>query len=224
MSASRTSRPSLRSDAARNRDRIVGAAREAFCEQGLGVPMQEIAARAGVGRGTLYRHFSTREALVDASFKGKIDEYLNVAEAAAETDDAWAAFSGFVERICEMQAEDPGFSDVMTTIFPAAKGLEDERSRAYKAMKTLVRRAHEQGTLRPDVTAEDLAYVFWANAAFLAATREIAPRTWRRYAALLLHAFRSDNAAPLPEPPLTERQLLRVTGRRRRRARRAERR
>jgi AcrR family transcriptional regulator len=221
MSGSLPSQPSLRSDAARNREQIIATAREAFFEQGLEVPMQDIARRADVGRGTLYRHFASREALVDACFKSKIDDYLSAAEAGAQADDPWAGFSGFVERICEMQAEDPGFSDVMTTIFPAARGLEDERSRAYKALQTLVARAHEQGTLRSDVTAEDLAYVFWANSAFLAATREIAPKAWRRYTALLLHSFRAENAVQLPEPPLTERQLLRAMARGRRRTQNA---
>jgi AcrR family transcriptional regulator len=200
----------LRCDAARNRERILEAARAAFLEHGLDVPLREIAARAGVGVGTLYRRFPARDALVDACFKRKVDQYLAAAEAALEQEDAWAGFSGFVERICEMQAEDEGFKDVMTTIFPTAKGLEDERSRAYVALKAIVARAQEQGSLRPDFTAEDLAFVVWANAAYLEATKDIASRAWRRYVALLLHSFRAENAQPLPEPPLSERQLLRT--------------
>jgi AcrR family transcriptional regulator len=192
----------LRKDALRNRERLLGAAREVFLAEGIGVPMRQIAEQAGVGVGTLYRRFPTRQSLVDACFADKIAEYLAEVERAAASDDAWAGFTGFVQRICQMQAEDDGFKDVLMTVFPT-----EQRVRAYRGLHSLVVRAQEQGALRADFGVRDLAFVFWANAAFLAATKDAAPGTWQRYVALMIDACRAQGASPLPAPPLSAAQL-----------------
>src|SRR5687767_4321657 len=116
--------PSLRRDAERNRRRLLDAARQVFAELGLEAPLEEIARRAGVGIATLYRRFPTRSALIEALFVEQAEEYVRASEAALAADDAWEGFARFVERICEMQAEDRGFTDVLTATFPAAPGLE----------------------------------------------------------------------------------------------------
>jgi len=92
----------LRADAARNRARVLDAARTAFAEVGLDVGVEEIARRAGVGKGTLYRRFPTKEALVRAIFEDILDEIdVLVREAEAEPD-AWAAFTGYVRAAARM--------------------------------------------------------------------------------------------------------------------------
>jgi len=90
----------LRADARRNRGRILDAARDAFGERGLDVPLEDIADRAGVGIATLYRRFPTREALVAASFEAKLAAFAEAAEQALDSPDAWAGFAGFVVWAC----------------------------------------------------------------------------------------------------------------------------
>lgn len=71
-------------------------------------------------------------------------------------------------------------------------------------------RAREQGTLRSDVTPEDLAFVIWSNGRVTEATQDIAPEAWRRYLHLMLDGFRAERASPLPQPPLTKDELYRA--------------
>src|SRR3954451_13334197 len=104
----RTERDELRADAERNRRRIVDAAAAVFGERGLDAPLEEVARRAGVGIATLYRRYSTREALVVACFKARLDEYGAALDEALAASDAWTGFCGFVGRACAMQAADRG--------------------------------------------------------------------------------------------------------------------
>jgi AcrR family transcriptional regulator len=193
----------LRRDAERNRRRLLEAAREVFGERGRDAPFEEIARRAGVGIGTLYRRFPTREALIDALFEQKAHDYLRASEQALAADDAWEGLAGFIERICEMQAQDRGFADVLTASFPsgAAPGVAAALRDARRNAEKLVARARRDGKLRRDFTHQDLAWILIANAAYLEATREVAPDAWRRYVALILDAARTPAASKLPSPP-----------------------
>jgi AcrR family transcriptional regulator len=206
-------RTRLRKDAERNRTRLLEAARQAFADQGLEAPFEEIARRAGVGIGTLYRRFPTRAALIEALFEDKAAEYVRASEAALAAGDAWDGFAGFVERICEMQAEDRGFTDVLTATFPAASGVEACRAEAHANAEKLIRRARRQGSLRKDFVAGDLIWILIANGAYLQATREIAPAAWRRYVALILQALHTEGTERLPPPP-SDSQLVQALSRR----------
>src|ERR1700734_3523975 len=100
MAETTAGRP-LRADAARNREKVLRAAREAFAESGYGVPLDEIAARAGVGPGTVYRHFPTKEALFEAVVTARLEDLLEDGRRRARTDDPEAAFFGFMARVAE---------------------------------------------------------------------------------------------------------------------------
>src|SRR5664280_3083998 len=91
-------RKPLRSDAERNRGRIVEAARAAFAERGLDVPLEEVAGQACVGIATLYRRFPTRDDLIAACFERRVEEYAQAADDALEVADAWSGFCAYVER------------------------------------------------------------------------------------------------------------------------------
>jgi len=95
-----------RRHARRNHELLVASAREVFAEQGVEAPLEEIARRAGVGIGTLYRHFTTREALVEAILEERIGELLALADAAAADPDGWNALVGFLNNALELQARD----------------------------------------------------------------------------------------------------------------------
>jgi AcrR family transcriptional regulator len=205
----------LRSDAERNRTRILNAACEAFTEGGLNVPMEQVARRAGVGIATVYRRFPTRPGLIAAAFEAKMVAYADAVTQALAEPDPWAGFCGHLERVCAMQAEDQGFTDVLTMTFPTAPAFEAARARAYDGFVELVGRAKAAGRLRADFVPEDLIMVLMANAGVIAATGDAAPGTWRRFVAYLLQAFASEGALPLPDPP-TPQEMFRAMVRYRR--------
>ena len=191
----------LRTDAERNRTLVLAAAHTVFAEQGLEAPMAEIARRAGVGIATLYRRFPTREDLITATFAAKMKAYVEAIEQALQDPDPWRGFCGYIERVCEMQASDRGFTYVLTLSFPTAKAFEADRKRSYQGFVELIARAKETGRLRPDFSSEDLVLLLMANAGVITATGESAPEAWRRLVAYLVQAFSADHAEPLPPAP-----------------------
>jgi AcrR family transcriptional regulator len=208
----------LRRDARRNRDAIVAAARQLFCDQGLEVPLDEIARRAGVGIATLYRRFPSRVELLDAVLADTVQAHIEVAEQALAMDDPWEGFCFYLEETCRLQATDRGLNDAMGMRFPRTPALEAALRRLYDLGGQLIAHAQEAGQLRADFTYEDLAFVTWANSRILPAVRAAgAPDAWRRHLGFLLDGFRADRATSLPEPSLAPRQVYRamlVLGRR----------
>src|SRR6195952_4312092 len=89
----------LRSDAERNRERVIGAARGVFAEQGLDASTNEIARRAGVGVATLFRRFPTRDDLIAATFADKMHAYAHAIDTALADPDPWQGFCGYIERV-----------------------------------------------------------------------------------------------------------------------------
>ena len=199
----------LRADAERNRARLVDAARMVFAEQGLDASLNEVARRAGVGFATLFRRFPTRDDLVTAVFEDKMAAYEEATVAALADSDPWHGFCAYVERLCEMQADDRGFADVLTSTFPLAKGLQAARDRAAVALGELIDRAKQSGRLRSDFVHQDLPLVLMANAGVVNGTRDAAPDAWRRLLAYLLQSFAAENTQPLPAPP-TRKQMYRA--------------
>lgn len=191
----------LRVDAERNRERILAAAREVFAEQGLDAATNEVARRAGVGIATLFRRFPSRDDLVDAVFREKMTSYVAAVEAAVADPDPWRGFTGFIETICRMQADDRGFAEVLTLTFPSAKGLEGDRRKAGAKLGALIARAKATGHLRADFTHQDVPLILMANAGVVTATRDTAPDAWRRIVGYLLQSFAANAAQPLPAPP-----------------------
>jgi len=210
--------PALRADAERNRCRIVEAARQVFAEQGLDAPMNEVARRAEVGIATLYRRFPTREDLITSVFAEKMSAYANAIEQALADPDPWRGFCTYIERVCAMQAEDHGFTEVLTLTFPTAKTFEAKRSEAYRGFTELIARAKDTGRLRPDFSPEDLVLLLMANAGVVAATAGTAPDAWRRLVAYMTQAFAADHTDPLPPAPtgtLLYQAMLRLSGKNR---------
>ena len=191
----------LRADATRNRVAILAAARQVFAEQGLRAPLEEIARRAGVGIATLYRRFPTRERLVAAALIEKLTQYERAASQALAEPDPWDGFAGLVRRICELQANDRGLSDLLSMTLPASEEVEQLRAEAHSHVAELVSRAKAAGRLRPDFAAEDLLLVLIANAAVAHVTGPEAPDAWRRFVALILDAFQYTGGASLPPAP-----------------------
>src|SRR3954447_3239240 len=153
-----TDRP-LRADAERNRERILAAAREAFAEDGLDVGLHEIAKRAGVGVGTVYRRFPEKDQLVEALFEDRIAEVLAIAEEALAEPDGWTGLEHFLHRTCELQVADHGLHQLVFSTDRANECAAGARERIAPLVMQLVQRAQEQGTMRPDVAAFDVGMV-----------------------------------------------------------------
>src|SRR4051812_12444439 len=151
-----TAKPPLRRDAQRNRDRILAATRAAFQERGLEVGVDEIARRAGVGMGTLYRHFPNKDALIDAVVDARFAELTAAAEEALEAHDAWDGFAGFLGAAVRLQATDRGFKDALAARGRDERRVKAARSRLQTVVDRLVARGREEGAVRPDLATEDV--------------------------------------------------------------------
>jgi AcrR family transcriptional regulator len=198
----------LRSDARRNRDALVTAARAVFEERGLDAPLKEIAARAGVAIGTLYNRFPTRDDLIAAAAEDRIEAGGRIAEQAMEIEDPWDAFAYLVEKVCELQAADRLLSDLSLRTAPNA-AIAHAQEHGHGLMREIITRAQQSGALRPDWVLEDIAFITWSHTRIVEATAHIAPNAWRRNLALVLDGLRTTAAHPLPVPPITEDQLMR---------------
>jgi len=198
-----TGRP-LRADAARNRARVLEAARTAFADGGLDVGVEEIARRAGVGKGTLYRRFPTKDELIRAIFDDLLGELERLAAAAQARPDAWEAFAGFIDGAARMQASNQGFLDVVAQRFGGAALSREQRTRFLAAVAGPLRRAQAAGCVRGDLVADDVPLLL----RMVGATTRPAPdgrpmdAHWPRYLGLLMDAVRPAAATDLPAPPV----------------------
>jgi AcrR family transcriptional regulator len=200
----------LRSDARRNRERIVASARALFAKAGPDVSVEDITRHAGVGMGTLYRHFATKEELLDAVLEETFEEIVGLANEALVATDAWAGFKGFLEGSLALHAENRGLKDVLTTREHGLERARAMRARLRPLLRQLIEQAQAQGTLRADFAFEDLPLVFWTSGRVIELTAAVAPDFWRRHLALMLDGLRVEAATPLPQPPLTDAELERV--------------
>ena len=178
---------------------------------GIDVPVEEITRRVGVGMGTLYRHFPTKEDLVDAVLEGALEAYVELARKAAGAEDAWAGFTGFLERGLELHASNRGLMDVISTSARGRARAQATRERVRPLLRQVVARAQAEGRLREDFSAEDVPLLFRALGRVIEATGETAPELWRRYLALTVDGLGAEAATPLPVPPPTAEQVRRLT-------------
>ena len=193
----------LRADAARNRARVLDAARSAFAEAGLDVGVEEIARRAGVGKGTLYRRFPTKEALVRAIFEDILDEIEHIVGAAEAEPDAWTAFTAYLSATARMQASNQGFYDVVAQRLGAAALTDDQRERVIDTTTRMLKRAQDANVVRDDLVPEDVQLMLRMVGATTRPAPDGTPMDdhWPRYLGLLLDAVRPEAATPLQAEP-----------------------
>ncbi|MFG2943542.1 TetR/AcrR family transcriptional regulator [Streptomyces sp. NPDC048282] len=173
-----------RADARRNHERIVAAAFQVFAERGLEATIPEIAARAGVGKATVYRSYPAKTDLVDAVIRrrfGQIEERVRTALAEPDADEALARL---VPDIFEAMAANRLLAEVMY------EQPHTGRSRVGELLGTLLDAAKVHGRIRPDATIADLSVLAGGSARQLARMRITDPAAWRRYGELVVTAFR----------------------------------
>jgi AcrR family transcriptional regulator len=145
-----------RADARRNHKRVLDAAREQFAEHGVEAQVDDIARAAGVGVGTVYRHFPTKDALLEALAADRFIRLTEWAQEALDAGDAWEGFCAFLRRSAELQANDRALSALMSER-DSFEGAARESEQLIAATQALVDRAQRSGELRPEITANDVA-------------------------------------------------------------------
>jgi AcrR family transcriptional regulator len=183
----------MRADALRNRQRILDAAREAFTEHGADAQMDDIARRAGVGVGTLYRHFTTKEMLVGELIHVKLSEFAErVRRIAAEESDPWAAFEDGQRQQTDVMARDAAHQRMPFAATPEAMQRAEPAVRELReAWGVVIDRAKAAGVLREDFEVDDIRTLMCGLGSMMAADASGAMRyDWRRQLDLFLDGVR----------------------------------
>ena len=148
-----------RADARRNYEKVLAAAREAFAEGGEATSLEEIARRAGVGIGTLYRHFPSRQALLEALYVNEVLELSRSAEL-LEGGDPWQSLNGWFERLIGYLATKRALAAELTNYLdPSAPLFQTCRASLFAAGEPLLGRAQEAGVVRRDVEFSDVLHM-----------------------------------------------------------------
>ena len=194
----------MRADARRNRERVLQAARECFGHDGLEAQMDDIAARAGVGVGTVYRHFATKEALVEALAAKYFEGENAIASAALEIDDPWEAFTSFIRNGAELLSQHRALAQISADqpeVMLAAAVAASVQLGFFDTIEALIDRAKRAGRLRPDFELEDVPGIMCSLGAL-----QINPgkqANWRRLLEIVIDGLREPAGHELP--PIRER-------------------
>jgi AcrR family transcriptional regulator len=195
----RSSRP-LRRDAAENRARLLTAASHVFDSQGLDASVEEIARAAGVGMGTLYRRFPTKEALIDALVSELLDAVIGFAREAAKQPEG-TGLERFLEAASEYQARNRGCLPRLW------RGVDNDMVHTARALiAKLLADAKDHGRVREDLTSTDLNVILWSIRGIIETSRSIAPDAWRRHLELIIDGMRPGKPS-LRRPALSQHQL-----------------
>jgi AcrR family transcriptional regulator len=174
----------LRADARRNRERILKAARVVFAHEGIHSQIDDVAKRAKVGVGTVYRHFPTKEALLDALVREHFDEIAGFAREAVEREDAWEGFCELMWRAAGHNAQDMAFCEAIAS---SDKSAIIEEVGLMSSTRELIARAKQLGRMRPDATEDDVAIMMIGASAVMRSH----PDAWRRHITLMLDGLRA---------------------------------
>ena len=181
-----------RADARRNHAKVLEAARHEFSKRGLDAQMDEIARRAGVGVGTVYRHFPTKEDLLQALADERFQGLADAATAALAAEDAWDGFVEFMTFSARTMADDRSLAQAMGE-HPGLCASAAERSRLGELTAELVARVQAEGRLRADIVAEDIpALVCGIGRAVDAGSGE-PTMPWDRYLKIILAGLSAED-------------------------------
>ena len=200
------SEPTLRRDAALNRARVLTAAEEVFGEHGFGASVEEIARRAGVGMGTLYRRFPTKDALI-AELVGQFAVEFAEQVEAARLVSRGMGLEQFMYRAGELLSKRRGLLLLAKTL--GAFQTDPTTLRFRARIGELLADAHKYGRISPDIQITDVDLALWSMAGIMQASKDVAPTAWRRQLAIMLAGMRP-TAEPIAEPPLTDLQAEHV--------------
>src|SRR5262245_549442 len=193
----------MRADARRNREAILDAARDRFSACGLECQIEDVARKAGVGVGTVYRHFPNKEALVEALIDRRFEHMAERAAEALEEDDPWQAFCDLMRYSAEYSAKDKALSELLSQR-PASGRQSAATSGLAATTEKLIRKAQRSGQMRKDVVIEDVSTIMCGLGGVIGAHEESMPAlNWERFLVLMLDGMRAPGATKLPKPKAT---------------------
>jgi AcrR family transcriptional regulator len=165
---------------------VLEAARALFAERGCDVQMEEVARKAGVGVGTLYRHFPTKEAMIEAASEQRFEEALEFARAKASDDaDPWDLLVEILNHCAEQQSRDRGFCHVVETMMGSTEPSCQVQAQFEEVTADLLRRGQAAGSIRPEIVPTDV----YALTCGLAAIIQNASGDWRRFLDIFLEGI-----------------------------------
>jgi AcrR family transcriptional regulator len=182
----------LRADARRNRERVLEAARAAFAEYGHEAQIDDIAGRAKVGVGTVYRHFPTKEALAEALLVDSFERITAHARQSLEVADPWEALTAVLWFGAELLAANRGLTESLAAHPGDWKSSTETELRA--AMAELIRRGEEAGVLRPGVVDDDIPMLM-CGIGFAYRRPHVHPESWRRHLTVVIDGLRAGSAS-----------------------------
>jgi AcrR family transcriptional regulator len=174
----------LRADARRNHEAILKAARAVFAARGRDAHLEEVARRAKVGMGTVYRHFPTKEALLEALAREQFDLLTEWAREAKDAPDPGPALEALLWRGAELQAKDRALMEAVAEFKPSVARQAEE---LHACMQHLLARAQEAGAIRADATGEDIRLMMCG----LGSVMQMPGDGWRRYLTVMLDGMRA---------------------------------
>lgn len=198
----------LRADAVKNRERILEAAAVVFAERGLDATLDEVAARAGVGVGTVYRRFADKDALVGALFENAVDEIATLAMVANEFDNSWDGLVWFMQETLQRQCANRGFRDVVVGSEYAQERMESAKRRIVPSISALIQRCQRDGNLRSDIVEADFPIIDMMISSLGNLTHHLAPDLWRRYLTIMLDGLAVSRSEPSPLQPMPSDELI----------------
>jgi AcrR family transcriptional regulator len=185
--------PAQRADARRNRERVLAAARRQFANKGLDAQVDDIARAADVGVGTVYRHFPTKEALLQALAADRFTRLAAWARESLDAPDGWEGLCTFLRRSAELGASDRLLSEAMAERH-AFQGAQREKDELMDATAALVERAQATGKLRSDVGADDIAMLMCGLGRATGPGAFDHAMSWERYLEIIVAGLRSPSA------------------------------
>jgi AcrR family transcriptional regulator len=187
----------LRADARRNREAVITAAKKLFADEGLDAQMPDVARTAGVGVGTVYRHFPTKDDLIAALVAERFERLAQKAREGIEAEDAWEGLCDFIRFSARMQADDRGLCEVMGSR-PDMMDAAAYAAGLPELARAIVARTQRSGQLRKDLTWEDIPMI--ACGLGRITQTEVGPATgrWPRLVEIVLDGLRAPGSAKLP--------------------------
>ena len=187
----------LRADARRNREAVMAAAKKLFADQGLDAQMPDVARAAGVGVGTVYRHFPTKDDLIAALVADRFERLAQRAREAAQAEDPWEGICDFIRFAAQLQADDRGLCEVMGSR-PVVMDAAAQAAGLPQLCESFVKRAQRSGQLRRDLTWEDIPMIACGLGRITQATAGPAAGRWPRLVEIVLDGLRSPGSEKLP--------------------------
>lgn len=183
--------PRPRRDAQRTHRRLVAAAHDVFAARGLSAGLNEVAARAGVGVGTVYRHFPDKQQLIEVALHAEFEALLALVDAGLHARTAWDGLAHVLRESAAMAVANRGLRDVSFGSLRSRDAVRHEGEHLARRLEALLQAARAEGVLRPEVVADDLVMIVLMVSDLAYRTDEVSPGAYRRYLDLVIDGLRA---------------------------------